>query len=297
MVVKGMLCRSMVVPTPRPPAVFPTATEDFLKGSEAPGHTLAFHPLTHRRTMAALDRTASTASPPGPVDGSTRRWWPVAAVVLYALALLLGLWAKGAGRFSPELEWDIALSHERTGVLSAGALWINTVLQPLGGVVILAAACLLLWSRRGLGTALAFGSTACAAWLPAAAGKVLVDRARPPLTATHALVPELGADSFPSGHTELAAALVLAAVLVVARTRRARLLAGAVGFVLVLLVAASRLYLGVHYPSDVLGSLLVALAGALLWTWLWRGGIGPWLGARFPQLARTQGTTAAGRHV
>lgn len=247
--------------------------------------------------MADLARSTSTASPPGPVAGVTRRWWPVAAVVLYVLALLLGLWAKGAGRFSPELGWDIALSHDRVGVFSAVALWINTVLQPLGGVVILAAACLLLWSRRGLPTALAFGSTVCAGWLPAALGKVLVDRARPPLTATHALVPELGTDSFPSGHTELAAALVLAAVLVIAVTRRIRRLVGIIGGVFTLVVATSRLYLGVHYPSDVLGSLLAATAGALLWTWLWRGWIGPWLDARFPHLVGTRGTTTGGSHV
>lgn len=247
--------------------------------------------------MAEPARSTSTASPPGPATGVTRLWWPGTAVVLYVLALLLGLWAKGAGRFSPELGWDVALSHDRIGVFSAVALWINTVLQPLGGVVILAAACLLLWSRRGLATALAFGSTVCAAWLPAAVGKVLVDRARPPLTVTHALVPELGTDSFPSGHTELAAALVLAAVLVVARTRRTRRLVLAIGGMFTLVVAVSRLYLGVHYPSDVLGSLLVATAGALAWTWLWRGWIGPWLEGRFPQLAGTRGTTAGGRHV
>ncbi|HXD27512.1 MAG TPA: phosphatase PAP2 family protein [Arthrobacter sp.] len=217
--------------------------------------------------------TTSRTPPPAlsPTPTATGgRWWPGAAVVLYTGALLLGFWAKGAGRNPPELGWDVALSHDRTGALSAVALWINTVLQPLGGVVILGAVCLLLWSRRGLPTALAYGSTVCAAWLPAAVGKSLVDRARPPLEATHALVAELGTDSFPSGHTELAAALVLAAVLVVATTRTTRRVIGVAGAAVTAVVAFSRLYLGVHYPSDVLGSLLVATAGALLWTTLWR---------------------------
>lgn len=87
----------------------------------------------------------------------------------------------------------------------------------------------------------------------------IIGRARPP-------VEHLGPDlpptsSFPSGHVAAAATLYGSVVVLVFAYVRARwrwlVLAGAV--VAVLLVAAARLYYGVHYPTDVLGSLVLAL--------------------------------------
>ena len=82
--------------------------------------------------------------------------------------------------------------------------------------------------------------------------KALTDRARPAL---HTLVAEPSSSSFPSGHaaTSFACAVVLAGL--VPRVR-------GVVIVLATLVALSRLYVGVHFPTDV-------LAGAA-----WGGAIG-----------------------
>lgn len=62
--------------------------------------------------------------------------------------------------------------------------------------------------------------------------------------------------SFPSGHTTVsfAGALVCYRMLPRRYGIPALVLAGLIGF--------SRLYLGVHFPSDVLGGFLVALAGS-----------------------------------
>ena len=102
--------------------------------------------------------------------------------------------------------------------------------------------------------------------------KVLVDRERPPVP--H-LAPSSGF-SFPSGHTAAAAATWAAVVLVVGRGRplrvKAWLAAGAA--LLTVAVAASRVLLGVHWLTDVIGGAAlgfgwfvvcsVAFGGALL---------------------------------
>ena len=71
------------------------------------------------------------------------------------------------------------------------------------------------------------------------------------------LIPRPGDDSFPSGHTGISFAAVGA--LFAAKSRL-----GVPAFVLALIIAFSRLYLYVHWPSDVLaGALLGILMGFL----------------------------------
>jgi membrane-associated phospholipid phosphatase len=72
----------------------------------------------------------------------------------------------------------------------------------------------------------------------------------------------IGAASWPSGHSTAAAILVLSAVLVT--PRRLRPLVAAVGALFVLAVSCSLLILAWHMPSDVLGGYLVATMWAAL---------------------------------
>lgn len=64
--------------------------------------------------------------------------------------------------------------------------------------------------------------------------------------------------SFPSGHTTAS----FACALVLLRTMPRR--CGVPAMVLASLIGASRLYVGVHYPTDVLGGVLVGLLGSSL---------------------------------
>lgn len=97
--------------------------------------------------------------------------------------------------------------------------------------------------------------------------KVLVNRERPH---TPQLDPSLfSGPSFPSGHTTAISIFALLLIPVLARTlpRSAcrHAIAGS-GLAIAGLVSASRLALGVHWTSDVVGGLLFAL----LWVGIWR---------------------------
>ena len=97
--------------------------------------------------------------------------------------------------------------------------------------------------------------------------KPLVGRVRPfeANAFTGLLISPPGDPSFPSGHTSAS----FAAAAALWRCHRKM---GAAAFVLAALIAFSRLYLYVHYPSDVLGGAVVGLAaawaGSLLEKWL-----------------------------
>lgn len=88
--------------------------------------------------------------------------------------------------------------------------------------------------------------------------KMLVGRARPALWDTE----WYWGSSFPSGHTLVVAAFATAATLCVSQVRPAsRNLALSLAILWIVLVAISRLALGVHWPTDVLAA---ACIGAFL---------------------------------
>jgi undecaprenyl-diphosphatase len=93
--------------------------------------------------------------------------------------------------------------------------------------------------------------------------KDLVGRVRPPFPGGGAALDSL---SFPSGHASGIACLVVTALLLAwpVLAPSARRWAVAVGVVLVVLVGLSRMWLGVHYLSDVVAGWAFGAAWALL---------------------------------
>ena len=71
--------------------------------------------------------------------------------------------------------------------------------------------------------------------------------------------------SFPSGHA-MSATVVYSTVAYLAgrlqRTHRARIAVAAIAALVIASICLSRLYLGVHYPSDVLAGIIIGLAWA-----------------------------------
>jgi undecaprenyl-diphosphatase len=94
-------------------------------------------------------------------------------------------------------------------------------------------------------------------WTVAEGAKFLFNRARPFISDTDIapLIKTPSSSSFPSGHSATAAAGALTLSAVYPSFAPAFILSGT-------LVALSRIYLGVHYPFDVVAGLLIGTATA-----------------------------------
>lgn len=141
----------------------------------------------------------------------------------------------------------------------------------VGGVVVLTTITLsvlgflLIQGKRRAALFLAAGTAG--ALLLSLALKNSFDRPRPDV------VPHLShimTSSFPSGHSMLSAAIYLTLGAMLARMserKRVKLYFVSIAIVLTVLVGISRVFMGVHYPTDVLAGWSVGLAWALVW-WL-----------------------------
>jgi membrane-associated phospholipid phosphatase len=140
-------------------------------------------------------------------------------------------------------------------VTELGSSWFAAIV--CGGILLW-----LVWQRR-FNTAVAIGGIFFAAKLLETGLKLTFERARP------SVVPHLqdaGGYSFPSGHTMTAVITygLLAAVLVSQLGGRARYVPPVIAAIIILAVGFSRVYLGVHYLTDVLAGTLVAGACLIL---------------------------------
>jgi len=207
----------------------------------------------------------------GPLRPVTNpRGWVVYGASALIVVLLFGLTLARTGWLNSAetsaLQW---ISAHHVAWLDATALAIAWLLSPTQGVVIVVfGGVIVLIVTNNVRRAVLFlviggvGSGACEIV------KEIVRRPRPdygllahPLGIEHSF-------SYPSGHTCLIVGLSLA-VIITARNSRWRPTLIVTGAVATLLVALSRLYLGVHHPSDVIAAILtvtgtVALVAPLM---------------------------------
>jgi undecaprenyl-diphosphatase len=140
------------------------------------------------------------------------------------------------------------------------ALGSATVITILVGVVCLGLAA----ARRRTQALLVLGASV-SGFLVSALLKGVFARDRPDLELRAV---EVWSSSFPSGHSMNSAVVYLTLAVLVAQSQsrwRERVLALATGIGLAVLVGTSRVYLGVHWPSDVLAGWMAGFAWAGLW--------------------------------
>jgi undecaprenyl-diphosphatase len=183
--------------------------------------------------------------------------------ILLALSVLTALAGIGIRAWAPGFDPQVmqAIAGGRDATLTATA-WVVT---DAGSFVLLAPlsiAFLLLrrWKRPADDIALVV-IAAGSAVLPLVV-KEIVARPRP----TFEPLSHLSSLSFPSEHTTQAAAIYLTIGIMLSQglARGWREAAIALGVVVALAVAWSRVYLGVHYPTDVAAGLLLGWSWALL---------------------------------
>jgi len=145
------------------------------------------------------------------------------------------------------------------GALDITALGSATV---LGLVVLTVGGFLTLQGQRRAALLVVVASSG--GWFLNSALKQLAQRPRP------TIVPhlrEVMTMSFPSGHALISAVvyLTLGTLLMrISRTRLAKMYCMGVAMLATVLVGLSRVYLGVHYPSDVIAGWLIGFSWALL---------------------------------
>ncbi|MFN8124104.1 MAG: phosphatase PAP2 family protein [Thermoleophilia bacterium] len=164
--------------------------------------------------------------------------------------------AQPFGWDAPTMLW----LHDRGGVLAA---LVMNALSVLGGVFgiggVLAVSALVLARRRHIGDAMFLIAAVLGAVLASVLVKEAVGRPRPDLGGNG--YPVVGS-SFPSGHAAGSAALAVA-IVVLTWGGRSRWLVVLATTGIAIGVGASRVWLGVHYPSDVLAGWCMGVAWAV----------------------------------
>lgn len=191
-------------------------------------------------------------------------------VALAAATLASAVFAAVAGAVARgrTAAWDEA-ALRWMGELDSPALngWALEV-TALGGKVVVWMVVMLssifLWNSRHHYSAALLWIAAVGAGLLNSILKVAFDRARPEVFPWR--TPHVGLSSFPSGHATAAVVVYGTLAYLVARlapTRFLRWLTWAVAAAVIVLIGVSRVYLGVHYPSDVAAGFLMGGAWAV----------------------------------
>lgn len=221
----------------------------------------------------------------GHLSGRERAWFVVIALVF------AGLWAfaeladavleKETRSFDEELLLALRTPGDPTDPI--GPRWFEEVMRDLtalGGVTVVAlitaAVGLYLLGRRKYRAVILLVASVAGAWGVNMILKASFGRARPSLVPHGSVVYSA---SFPSGHAMVATATYLILAVLLARlhtSMRLKIFVFTWAVLISVLVGVSRVYLGVHWPTDVLAGWTVGASWALLcWlvtAWLQRQG-------------------------
>jgi len=192
---------------------------------------------------------------------------------LAILALVISIYARFAPRFPGDLYLTLRLQSFDNHFLLSFMDYVSFIFGGWSSVLVVVIIGILVWWRIGrleaimilVGGLITLVNTAL---------KLAINRPRPSADLVHVLSREQG-NGFPSGHAFFAILILGLTAYFISinlknRTLRMVVLVGLIA--LILLIGTSRVYLGVHWPSDVIGGYLIGgvFLTALIWfhrTW------------------------------
>lgn len=139
--------------------------------------------------------------------------------------------------------------------------WVNITKLGDAGLFWIAVSIILIFFKKTRPVGItALGSMLLCYFITNLTLKPLVDRPRPyrMIAELDLIIPPESDRSFPSGHTTAS----FAAALIYLRMMPKKF--GVPAVILATFVSLSRLYVGVHYPTDVIGGFLVAMIGSMI---------------------------------
>ncbi|SMX48778.1 phosphatidylglycerophosphatase B [Maliponia aquimaris] len=191
-------------------------------------------------------------------------------VTIWAFAELADEVFDGA---THDLDRDLLLLLRTPGdiAIPLGPPWLQEMardLTALGGVAVLTLATLatagFFLLRRQIGTMVYLLATVGGGIAVSSIAKEFFDRPRPDLVPHGSMV---STASFPSGHSMMAAVAYLTLGVLIARilaSRRQKAYVLSLAVTVTILVGLSRVYLGVHWPTDVLAGWLAGTGWAFI---------------------------------
>lgn len=195
----------------------------------------------------------------GMSSSRTARSHPIRALALGAASLAVGLASSSLeGRRVDDDAFVAVNSAHDLGRdrFFAGITELGSIYASIGAALALVAT----GRRRTAGRAM---GAACVTWTAGQLLKKMFKRPRPydAVDGTRLVIGKPNGTSWPSSHP----AVILTFVTVAGRDLRLSRVARGLLFLVAGCVAVSRSYLGVHYPSDTLGGLLMGRAVGLAW--------------------------------
>jgi len=226
--------------------------------------------------LALMNRTPQSVAPsptlPGilrPIDRHSSA--VVGGAMLLFGVLIFGLFlAKSRAITAVELGLDGALSRVRPTWMTDAALTIYTLFSPPGAIALTILVSLIIWAvSRNWCSALTFAVVVGASWVSSDIVKMVVQRPRPSAGAlAHPYLPTPPDASFPSGHVVFAASIAIALMFLARNTARPAIVV-MVGSAATILTGVAVVYLGVHYPTDVIAAIVWATGACLLTLAVW----------------------------